>query len=504
MLQRLVPRTGEVVGDDDRTYIRRILPYRTSDDRIDGVVVTFTDITERKLWEQEIQHASEFAENIVDTVRDPLLVLTPELKVRSANDPFCRSFHVMREETVGRPIFELGSQQWDIPELRRLLEDVLPADKQFSDFEVELEFDGIGRRIMLLNGRRLDHVQLILLAIEDITQRRHAEAAVRASEECFRQFADNAVDVLWITDPAMGRLEYLSPAYERIWGEPCDALMADFSRWSELVHPEDREQAMQGMPRKLEGGSATVEYRIVRGNDGETRWIRDTGFPIRDEQGAVRRVAGIARDVTDEKRAEQERELLTRELSHRVKNTLAVVQSLATQTDGRAQSAQAFREAFLGRLRALARAHSLLLDAQWRGTDLNSLVEQALAAYRVDHLDVVEVAGESLVITPRQAQGLCLMLHELGTNAAKYGALSRHAGRLRVSWQVEDSSPGRRVRLRWQERHGPAVKAPREKGFGVELIERACSYELEGEMELDYAPDGLTCEVVFPLEDSVS
>jgi two-component system CheB/CheR fusion protein len=113
---------------------------------------------------------------------------------------------------------------------------------------------------------------------------------------------------------------------------------------------------------------------------------------------------------------------------------------------------------------------------------------------------VVEVEGEPLVITPRQAQGLCLVLHELGTNAAKYGALSRHAGRLRVSWQVEDSSPGRQVRLRWQERHGPAVKAPRKKGFGVELIERACSYELEGEMELDYAPDGLTCEVVFPLE----
>ena len=120
VLQRLVPRTGEVVGDDDRTYIRRILPYRTSDDRIDGVVVTFTDITERKLWEQEIQHAREFAESIVETVREPLLVLTPDLKVRSANAILLsRPSTSRREETVGRPIYELGNHQWDIPELRR-------------------------------------------------------------------------------------------------------------------------------------------------------------------------------------------------------------------------------------------------------------------------------------------------------------------------------------------------------------------------------------------------
>jgi two-component system, chemotaxis family, CheB/CheR fusion protein len=205
------------------------------------------------------------------------------------------------------------------------------------------------------------------------------------------------------------------------------------------------------------------------------------------------------RDISVRKRAEEERELLARELSHRVKNTLAVVQSLAMQTDGRARSVEAFREAFVGRLQALARAHSLLLDTQWLDADLNTLVEQTIAAYRADHPDAVEVEGEPVALTPRQGLGLSIVLHELGTNAAKYGALSRHEGRLHVSWRVEEGS-GRRVRLRWEERHGPVIEPPGDKGFGMKLIERACSYELEGAVELDYAPEGLSCVVVFPLE----
>jgi two-component system, chemotaxis family, CheB/CheR fusion protein len=204
------------------------------------------------------------------------------------------------------------------------------------------------------------------------------------------------------------------------------------------------------------------------------------------------------RDISERKRAEDERELLAQELSHRAKNILAVVQSLAMQTDGRIRSVEAFRDAFVGRLRALAHAHSLLLDAQWRGADVKTMVEQAVAAYRVDDPEVVEVKGESVAITPKQALGLSLVLHELGTNAAKYGALSRHEGRLRVSWRIEEDS-GRRVRLKWEERHGPVVEPPSEKGFGIQLIERACSYELEGAVELDFASDGLSCVVVFPL-----
>lgn len=369
VLDRLTASDDEVVDDLGRWYIRRILPYRTANDRIDGVVVTFAEITDRKHWEEEVQAAREFAEQIVEAVRFPLVVLTPELRVRSANEAFYRTFEVTRGETEGKPLSELGNRQWDIPELHRLLSHVVPERKEIVDFEIEHDFERIGRRIMLLHARPLDGEDLVLLGMADITSRRQDEA---------------------------------------------------------------------------------------------------------------------------------EKDLLAQELSHRVKNTLAVVQALAMHTDGRTRSVEDFREAFVGRLQALARGHSMLLDAQWRGADLKHLVEQAVAAYRVDHPEVVEVEGEPVAITPKQGLGLSLVLHELGTNAAKYGALSRSEGRLRISWHVEQAS-GRCVRLRWRERHGPAIAPPGEKGFGMQLIERACTYDLEGTMELAYAPEGLSFEVVFPL-----
>jgi len=144
VLARLRPSDAEVVDDLGRWYIRRMVPYRTGHDRIEGVVVTFTEITERKQSEEEIEAAREFAESIVDTVREPLLVLTPDLRVRSANESFFRTFQVRREETHDRLIYELGSRQWDIPELRRLLEEVLPHEKQFNDFQVRHDFNAIG------------------------------------------------------------------------------------------------------------------------------------------------------------------------------------------------------------------------------------------------------------------------------------------------------------------------------------------------------------------------
>jgi two-component system CheB/CheR fusion protein len=168
------------------------------------------------------------------------------------------------------------------------------------------------------------------------------------------------------------------------------------------------------------------------------------------------------------------------------------------QTD-HSRSIEEFRDTFVGRLAALARAHSLVFDAEWRGADLKWLVEQALQAHRVDHPEVVEIEGESVPLSPTHGLGLSLVLHELGTNAAKYGALSRSDGRLNVSWRVEDADQGRRIRLLWQEAGGPPVEPPAEKGFGTRLIERACTYELEGDVELNYAPDGLRCEVIFPV-----
>ncbi|MDN2564632.1 PAS domain-containing protein [Aquibium sp. A9E412] len=179
VLRTLQPREREVGTGAGRWFERRIVPYR-AEDRIDGVVVTFSDVTERRRNEQEIAAAKEFSESIVETVRHPLLVLDPSLNVVSANDAFCQTYNVSGHEAVGRKVFDVGGGRWDLPELRRLLDEVLPHDKAFDDLAMAADFTGLGHRDMLLNGRQLDHVQLILLAIEDVTERRRAERAQQA------------------------------------------------------------------------------------------------------------------------------------------------------------------------------------------------------------------------------------------------------------------------------------------------------------------------------------
>ncbi len=174
VLDTLVPREREVRTVSGDWYLARIQPYRTLDNVIEGVVLTFTDITQRIRAEAATEEAQELARSIVDTVHEPLIVLDGALKVVSASRSFYQDFRVTQEETLGRKLYELGNRQWDIPKLRALLETILPENQVFEGYQVELDFPTIGKRKMLLNARRVigksNRAQLILLAIEDITE----------------------------------------------------------------------------------------------------------------------------------------------------------------------------------------------------------------------------------------------------------------------------------------------------------------------------------------------
>ena len=171
----LIPHEAEVQTKTGAWYLMRIRPYRTLENVIDGAVLTFVDISERKRMEMALREAQMLAENIVDTVREPLLVLDEDLRVLSANRAFYDTFAVEEKTTLGHVIYDLGNRQWDIPELRQLLEVILPENTTFEDYHVTHTFEKIGSRTMVLNARRVfteaGQAQLILLAIEDITGR---------------------------------------------------------------------------------------------------------------------------------------------------------------------------------------------------------------------------------------------------------------------------------------------------------------------------------------------
>ena len=314
---------------------------------------------------------------------------------------------------------------------------------------------------------------------------------MRNSETRLRQVLETeTVGVLFIA--ADGTIIDTNKAFLQMTGYSRAEVDSHELSWRKLTPPEWVAVSEEQFD-KLEGSGLLGPYEkeYVR-KDGSRCWMLFAGRKLDDGT-----IAEYCIDISDRKRAERERELLASELSHRVKNTLAVVEALASQTA--AKCVEEFRDKFTGRIQALAQAHTLLFETDWSSVDLKVLLQQALSVYHVDPPERVLFDGDRIALTPKQALGVRLMMHELATNAVKYGALSTKRGTVHLSWQIEQTGHGqRRVRLRWEERGGPVVKAPKRPGFGAKLIKTACECDLEGESRPEYAAEGLICEIRVP------
>jgi two-component sensor histidine kinase len=208
---------------------------------------------------------------------------------------------------------------------------------------------------------------------------------------------------------------------------------------------------------------------------------------------------GLMKLLHKERCAAEHQKLLIDELNHRVKNTLATVQSIATQTLRTADTTQEATEALERRLLALSRAHDVLTRENWEGADLVDVVERALEPYRIHSENRLHIAGPHVRLTPRMSLALAMALHELATNAVKYGALSNKIGTIAVSWTVQNGAAPPRLILQWEEAGGPRVVAPRRRGFGSRLIERSLAQDLDGQVEITFAPTGVVCTVNAPV-----
>ena len=258
-----------------------------------------------------------------------------------------------------------------------------------------------------------------------------------------------------------------------------------------LVHPEDLERLEQVLQRiSADAQSYQTEFRLRRPN-GELRWCIGTAAATLDATRRVVRVSGVTVDITERKLAEERQVLLAREVDHRARNALAVVQSIVRLT--RARGIEDYMVAVEGRIRALSRAHMLLSRSRWEGADLRKLVEEELAPYRTGEAESVVAIGPQVVLQPATAQALALALHELATNAAKYGALSTAAGRVRLTWELKPT-----LVLQWTETGGPSVEPPCSEGYGTRVIGASIERQLGGRAAFDWRPEGLHCVLSLP------
>ncbi len=259
-----------------------------------------------------------------------------------------------------------------------------------------------------------------------------------------------------------------------------------------LIHPEDWDGLRSAFDElSANGQTSQTEFRVLRLN-GELRWCIGTAAATVDASGRVVRISGVTVDITERKETEQRQALLTREVDHRARNALAVTQSIVRLT--RAGTIKSYIAAVEGRVGALSRAHTLLSESRWEGADLVRLVDEELSPYRTS-VDKIAARGPQVSLRPVTAQILALALHELATNAAKYGALSSPAGKVELTWDLQAGG----LTLQWAETDGPAARPPAAQGFGTRIITASVASQLGGHAVFDWRPEGLHCTLSVPL-----
>ena len=263
-----------------------------------------------------------------------------------------------------------------------------------------------------------------------------------------------------------------------------------------LIHPEDWRRLIAAWTQATPAQTSwRTDFRVLR-PDGELRWCVGTAAATYDRNGKLARLSGVAADITERKRAEDHQLLLAREVDHRAKNSLAVVQSIVRLT--RADNIKDYQTRVEGRIQALSRVHSLLAHSRWEGAEVHTLVQEELTPYQVGGAENISICGPKVSVTPPVAQTLALALHELATNAAKYGALSAEQGRVHLSWQIV----GATLVLTWRETGGSPAVAPQRTGLGLQMIISGAKSQIGGQASFDWQPGGLVCTLALPCAEA--
>ncbi|WP_340647280.1 HWE histidine kinase domain-containing protein [Phenylobacterium sp.] len=347
-----------------------------------------------------------------------------------------------------------------------------------------------------------DRVDGVIWIAQDLTHHRLADEALRLSERRLSLATEAAGLGVWDWDLSANTMVYSEQA-KAIYGFPADEPVT-YETVRDATHPDDYPRTSAMAQRAIDPilrEKIPYEYRITRA-DGAIRWLLAHGEAIFEDTAAgplATRYVGTIQDITDRTRAAERRQFLINELNHRVKNTLATVQSIAHQTLRSGQSAVEARDLLTSRLIALSGAHDILTREDWETADLRDIVATCISPFEPEQGARFDVRGPALRVAPKAAVALAMALHELVTNAVKYGALSTEPGRVAITWSLADRDGDPRLILDWTERGGPPVKTPERMGFGSRLLVQGLSADLGAAAQLTYDPAGLRCRIDAPL-----
>ena len=483
-----------VCGDDGQ---ERIVEVEADPDygpdgqpeRIFGIV---RDVTEARLRERKILEQQQ----LIDLSLEPIFCWDLPDGLMHWNPGCEKLYGYSREEALGRNPRKLLSSQFPspYPEIKKQLD----AGKSWTGEVIQTTRDG--RQVVVearLDPVISDHRSHVMEAHRDVTARRKAEQELRLSQERLR-IATELAGVGFFDHDQVADIIYFSP-------EPWAGMLperATLENIFAIMHPADvaafREAVAEAHDPKGTG-HFDHEYRLVR-KTGEIRWISVKSRTFFEGEGEDRhpvRTVGAVIDITDRRMWEEQQRLLMGELNHRVRNTLSVVQAIATQTLRSTRDPKTFVEDFKGRIQAIASAHKLLNETTWQGAHLTDLIQEQLP---VAGAGQISTEGTEVWLPPQVALNLGLVLHELGTNARKYGALSRPSGRVEITWAVRKADDKHVLNLSWRETGGPPVRPPRAPGFGMGLIERIIGGAVEGETSVRFEPEGLHCVIEMALQ----
>ncbi|WP_246040579.1 sensor histidine kinase [Roseovarius arcticus] len=321
------------------------------------------------------------------------------------------------------------------------------------------------------------------------------ELQLYESEVKFRAISDSVDQMIWCTLPD-GYHDYYNQRWYEFTGVPQGS--TDGEAWNGMFHPDDQEKAWALWRHSLLTGDVyEVEYRL-RHRSGSYRWVLGRAQPMRDPDGTILRWYGSCTDIHQIKMAEEQRQLMLGEMNHRVKNTLAMVNVMVSQTLRQADNLSDAQASIQSRISMMAQAHDRLIRAAWTETRICEVVEAALAPHRTGE-GRFSIEGPDLPIGSKQALALTMALHELSTNASKYGALSVEDGKVRVAWCAEAGGDERIFQFTWSESNGPPVEMPTRRGFGSRMIEQALAGYFNGTAELIYDCKGLKFKLNAPL-----